>query len=320
MHISGSIKLTLQEDQFCVFCLVKNGFVFIKEWLDYYRNLGASHFFIVDNHSSDGTLEYLMGQSDVTLFFTPLPFKHYEAIIRNFIVSIYCKSMWCLSVDVDEFFDYPYSDQITMKDFICYQNANGYTAVIANMLDMFADGSQVFEGQSLQSFYRFYDVNLIQKKNYSLYLKDLNLLNTNDSDQDVVYFNGVRDKFCQASLPVHEYLLVKHPLTFQDGCLDPHINPHFCNRSNIADTTGALYHYKFVEANVNSVIERMNANDAGIFVAYEYAAYLKFYQDNSGFAFSTDTTREFSDHQSIVNSGFFNISNKYIKYVKSRCH
>lgn len=319
-HISGLPGIILKEDQFCVFCLVKNGFIYVKEWLDYYRNIGASHFFIVDNNSNDGTFEYLMEQSDVTLFSTCLPFKFYESVIRNFIVSVYCKDIWCLSVDIDEFFDYPHSDKITMQDFISYQNINGYTAVIANMLDMFSDGLMVLDNQLLQERYRHYDVELIEKKNYHFYSKDLNLLNNSENDSNTVYSNGIRSRFCQVALPIHEYLLVKHPLTFQDGCLDPHINPHFCNRSDISDTTCALYHYKFVDANVSSVVERMDANNAGIFVAYEYAAYLKFYQDNSGFSFSTNSTREFQTHQSILDSDFFTISNKYIKHVKSRCH
>lgn len=319
-HISGLPGIVLKEDQFCVFCLVKNGFIFVKEWLDYYRNIGASHFFMVDNNSNDGTFEYLMEQSDVTLFSTCLPFKFYESVIRNFIVSVYCKDMWCLSVDIDEFFDYPHSDKITMQDFISYQNINGYTAVIANMLDMFSDSLEGLEDQLLQERYRYYDVELIEKNNYHFYSKDLNLLNNSENDGNTVYSNGIRSRFCQVALPIHEYLLVKHPLTFQDGCLDPHINPHFCNRSDISDTTCALYHYKFVDANVSSVVERMDANNAGIFVAYEYAAYLKFYQDNFGFSFSTNSMREFQTHQSILDSDFFTISNKYIKHMKSRCH
>lgn len=319
-YISGSLGIELAEDQFCVFCLVKNGFIFVKEWLNYYRNIGASHFFIVDNESSDGTFEYLMEQSDITLFTTCLPFKFYESVIRNFIVSVYCKDMWCLSVDIDEFFDYPHSDKITMQAFISYQNINGYTAVIANMLDMFSDSLVVLDNQPLQERYRHYDVESIEKKNYHFYSKDLNLLNNNENDGNIVYSSGIRSRFCQVVLPIHEYLLVKHPLTFQDGCLDPHINPHFCNRSDISDTTCALYHYKFVDANVSSVVERMDANNAGIFVAYEYAAYLKFYQDNSGFSFSTNSMREFQNHQSILDSDFFTISNKYIKHIKSRCN
>jgi len=57
-----------------VISVVRNEGPRIGEFLQHYRGLGAAHFLIVDNGSTDGTRETLVAEPDVDLFATDEPF------------------------------------------------------------------------------------------------------------------------------------------------------------------------------------------------------------------------------------------------------
>ncbi len=58
-----------------VFSTIRNENTRLPYFLEYYRKLGTNHFFFVDNDSSDGSLEYLSNQLDVSLWTTKHSYK-----------------------------------------------------------------------------------------------------------------------------------------------------------------------------------------------------------------------------------------------------
>ena len=50
-----------------LFCTLRDEMIRLPYFMQYYRDLGVSHFLIVDNDSNDGGREYLASQSDVSL-------------------------------------------------------------------------------------------------------------------------------------------------------------------------------------------------------------------------------------------------------------
>ena len=44
---------------------------------------------------------------------------------------------WVLCVDIDELFDYPFRREIPTVDLLRYLNRCGFTAVVAQLLDLF---------------------------------------------------------------------------------------------------------------------------------------------------------------------------------------
>lgn len=69
-----------------------------------------------------------------------LPFRLYEAELKRFLIERYADGRWCLLVDVDEFFDYPASGKLPFAAFLEYLDQRQFTAVVALLLDLFADG------------------------------------------------------------------------------------------------------------------------------------------------------------------------------------
>lgn len=58
-----------------VFATLRDEHIRLPYFLRYYRDLGVSHFLIVDNDSRDGGAEYLAQQPDVSLWSTRASYK-----------------------------------------------------------------------------------------------------------------------------------------------------------------------------------------------------------------------------------------------------
>ena len=66
---------TIHSGDVLLFATVFNEAIRLPYFLEYYRNLGVSHFLIIDNGSSDGSVELLQNQSDVSIWQTEASYK-----------------------------------------------------------------------------------------------------------------------------------------------------------------------------------------------------------------------------------------------------
>jgi len=119
------------------------------DFLRHHRELGLEHFLIVDDHSTDGTREYLQSQADVTLFQPKgTTFKEHKALWRKEILDNYCVGQWTLVLDLDELFVYPHYDRRPISKFIDYLNIEKADAVFAPMVEMYAGHDPAFNLQN----------------------------------------------------------------------------------------------------------------------------------------------------------------------------
>lgn len=132
------------------------------DFLRHHRELGVAHFFIVDDHSSDGTREYFQSQTDVTLFLpNGTTYKHHKALWRKEILDAHALGRWVLLIDLDEQFIYPHCDSRSVDRFAAYLESEGSEAVFAPMVEMYADHSNASSAdanvQPLVKAFPFFD-------------------------------------------------------------------------------------------------------------------------------------------------------------------
>lgn len=108
-------------------------------FLDYYRNLGITHFFLVDNDSSDESLKYLKAQPDLSLWHTSASYSksRFGVDWMNWLLTKYGRNHWCLTVDCDEFLVYPHVDDRPIRALTDWLDACSATAFPAMLLDMY---------------------------------------------------------------------------------------------------------------------------------------------------------------------------------------
>ncbi|WP_439141632.1 glycosyltransferase family 2 protein [Planktotalea sp.] len=125
-----------------LFSTMRNEHVRLPYFLKYYRDLGVNHFFIVDNDSNDGGLEYLSEQPDVSVWHTQNGYKRsrYGVDWLNWLQLRYAHGHWCLTVDPDEFFLFPFCDTRPIRALTDWLDASSIKSFSAMLLDMYPKG------------------------------------------------------------------------------------------------------------------------------------------------------------------------------------
>src|SRR5919107_1654920 len=196
-HLHGPEEVDYEPDELVVVCLVRDGRPYVKSFVEHYRSLGVKHLFFLDNGSTDGTVEALKNYNNVTIVRSKLPYKEYRLAFKRFLIDRFGrKDRWCLYADIDELFDYPYSDVVGLGSLLRYLNEGSYTAVAAQMLDMLAEeplsgsGAGNLPDEPLKERRRFYDVSDISR----ISIKELPRLRNNMLESDAIktFSGGIR--------------------------------------------------------------------------------------------------------------------------------
>jgi len=126
-----------------LFSTMRNERIRLPYFLEYYRKLGVNHFLIVDNASDDGTREYLADQPDVSLWTTGNGYKQsrFGMDWMMHLLRRYGSGNWCLTVDVDEFLVYPFSETRPLRALTDWLDSAGSRSFSAMLLDMYPKGA-----------------------------------------------------------------------------------------------------------------------------------------------------------------------------------
>ena len=125
-----------------LFSTMRNERIRLPYFLKYYRDLGVNHFLIVDNDSTDGTREYLAAQPDVSLWHSDASYKRSRFGMDwiNWLLLRYGHNHWCLTVDPDEFFVFPFCDTRPLRALTDWLDASSIKSFSAMLLDMYPKG------------------------------------------------------------------------------------------------------------------------------------------------------------------------------------
>jgi glycosyltransferase involved in cell wall biosynthesis len=311
-HVHGPEGVAYAPDELVVVCLVQDGRPYLRSFVEHYLSLGAKHLVFMDNGSTDGTVEALKAYGDnVTVLQTGLPFEEYQKYLKQYLVTRFGRGRWVLYVDIDELFDYPYSDVVGLSSFLRYLTGKSYTAVVAQMLDMFPEkppaGRAGEPDESLKELHRFYDISNITRQSY--YSRG-DASNTVASEEIEVHRDGIH-----RTVFGHSALLTKHPLMFLDEKMRPvDPGPHWVGGARVADITCVLFHYKFTadfyERVVRNVEEESYVNDSA-----KYKKFLETLERDSELYIKRETAQELKHVNDLVDNQFLVVSRDYMVLV-----
>jgi hypothetical protein len=129
-------------DDILVVSVLRNERIRLPYFMRYYRDLGVSHFLMVDNGSDDGSREYLAAQNDVTLWETTASYKgsRFGVDWVNWLLMRHARGRWVLVVDVDEFFIYPFCDTRPIRALTDWLDTYNLLSFPAMVVDMYPKG------------------------------------------------------------------------------------------------------------------------------------------------------------------------------------
>src|SRR5215218_7170551 len=316
-HLHGPQEVDYEPDELVVVCLVRDGQPYVNSFVEHYRSLGAKHLFFLDNNSTDGTVEALKSYDNTTVLQTMLPYKEYKFLMKQYLVGRFgTKDRWCLCVDIDELFDYPYSDVVGLNSFLGYLTEKSYTAVAAQMLDMFPEeplsGREGnLQDEPLKELLRFYDISNISRRS----IKELHHLhnrnNTLESDEIEMFRDGIQNTIF-GSKP----LRTKFPLVFTDGTIKPFDrSSHWVDNAKIADISCVLFHYKFLDGFFQKQAAQAVREGQYHNASARYKRYLEVLDKNPALKMKRESARELKGVNDLVENGFLVVSEEYMMMV-----
>ncbi len=298
--IHGPPDIFYNKDELAVVCLVKNAEYYINSFISHYFDLGVKHIFFLDNGSTDNTIEFIKQYDNVTIFSSSLSFKKYKLKMKRFLVNNMPEGRWVLCADIDEFFDFPYSDKISLAGFLEYLNQDNYNAVALQMLDMFSDKSlshvSIIPGEDLRNSFPFYDISAIRKRAYHG-----NIMRHCDGVHSQVF-------------GINKINLTKTCLILRDGKIKPFINSHEMRNEKPADVSGVLYHYKFIHHFEKKAAEAVKEKNY-----YKNSSHYRKYFDvarkNRDMIIKLPTAKRLRSTNDLIDAGFIVVSEKYLNHL-----
>jgi glycosyltransferase involved in cell wall biosynthesis len=309
--VHGPGEIIYDTDELVVLVLLRNGMTYLDMFVEHYSSLGAKHIVFLDNGSTDGTVEALRAYGNVTVLRTVLPYKKYNVAMKRYLIERFGRGRWTLSVDIDELFDYPYSDAVSLRSLLRYLNENSHTAVVAYMLDMFPEGALSEDlstkGDSLKESHRFYDISEIRSQDYRE-VGDIGNTLTNEGIN--ILKGGVQKRAFDISP-----LLIKHPLVFMDGEVRPmDLSDHWVANARIADFAGILLHYK-ISASLYGLVRREVEERRYISRGGKYDKYHDVLRESPDLVIKGDTAKKLENVNDLVGTRLVPVSQEYLRLV-----
>ena len=249
--------------------VVRNESVRLPYFLSYYRQKGVTKFLIIDNDSTDATLDYLLKQPDVYTWHSTKSFRkvNFGSVWFELLLRKYGVGHWCLTVDADELLYYPGCEHKTLTQLCQELDQRNYRAYTAILLDMYSDkaiqGTHYHSGQSFLEVCPYFDRTFYHRKHK----------NATPYQNQTIYVGGARERVFGKD---GDYYLTKVPLLkYVEECvLAP--GQHWTNYPihQIALETGCLLHFKYFDIFLNyvqqEIVRKQHYGDA-----MQYSQYAK---------------------------------------------
>lgn len=305
-RLHGPATVTCNPDELVTLTVVRNGRLHVKSFVQHHLALGAKHLVFLDNGSDDDTVARLCAYDRVTVLRCDVPYSRYENALKSYLAHQFASNRWSLTVDIDELFDYPLSNELPLSGFLEYLNARGFTAVVTQMLDMFADGplSEVRSDPDdlVNEVYRYYDISNIDRPPYEWSHPANPLIR--------MHWGGIRRSVFGTSNGLTKAALVR-----LDGQVQPFVQWHHVVGARVADVTGLLRHYPFVGTFYRKVEEAVRTGRYGATTSQEYEAYARALERDPHLTLRQSTADLFTGMNSLIDSGFLTVSDDYRRWV-----
>ena len=240
-----------------------------------------------------------------------------EVLFKQYLISRFGKKdRWCLCVDIDELFDYPYSDVLNLRSFLSYLNDKSYTAVAAQMLDMFPEkplsGRTSRVDEPLKDLHIFYDISNVSRR--PLAKRSLRRGNALENKDIESFSGGIRNTLFGTGP-----YLTKFPLVRLDGKVKP-INgsSHRIADAAIADVTSVLFHYKFIDEHFHRQVAQAVWEEHRLRGSAVYKRYSEVLENAPSLQLKLETASEIGDVNDLLERSFLTVSEDYVNRVNAK--
>lgn len=300
--LHGKTPPLLAPDEMMVTLLVQNGEHQIESFIEHHLALGARHIVVLDNTSTDRTVELSSRYDEVSVFSATLPYSPWQQRIKAWPGFHFSGEGWSLLCDIDERFDYPGSDPFSLPSFLQYLNQNNYSVVQSHMLDLFSlEPASLWpeSGAELEEKCIWYDLEDVQWKPCRRAVHEA--------------FGGIRKTAFGISPKLTKYPLLRWSAGARPGLKTSHAYA----TGRPADLTTLLRHYKFDRGFLNQCAHAVK-HEHYWNNSMEYKSYLQTMENSPEFTFNPQNPKPGEGIEQLIEDGFINSSENYQQHVSSK--
>ncbi|WP_234685884.1 glycosyltransferase family 2 protein [Bradyrhizobium monzae] len=309
-----------------LFVVLRDEMLRLPYFLDYYRNLGISRFFAIDNGSKDGSGKFLLDQPDCHVFFTEGSYAKSRAGVHwlNSLLDVYGTSQWILLADVDELFVFPGCENTDLQRFCSWQDQFGYEAVYAVLLDMYSSlpirevGYR--QGEDFRATCPYHDSNYLVVRRYGFpkafppfeHIGGPRLRLCFEDQNTAAIWPRLKVKLARRALSVTGLSRLKPPpvaatqaykvplVKWRSG--NAFVNSHRLNEVKLSPVTGALLHFKYFQ-DFGRRIEDALAHGEHYAGSAEYRRYGELLAANPNLSLANAESARYSSTRGLVDCG-----------------
>jgi hypothetical protein len=289
------------KDEIICFARIRNEALRLPWWFEFHRTLGVDRFVIVDNESTDGSLEYLLSCQDVHVFWTQASYAESQSGMAwvNRLLNDIAPGHWAATLDPDELLIYPGFEQVDLKRLTRFLDRTRADALISPIIDMYSSAAirdtRYEPGRDFLEYCPYFD---------SEPLKEMR-----GGARERLFWRG-RTRIARPPY------LGKIPLVRWRSDLAYEVGTHLIANVQPSPVQGALLHFKmfndFHEKVAIAVKERQYWESSG-----QYACYLAGLDENPGLTALHDGSIRFENSEQMLRLGFMHTSPEYTEFLAS---
>lgn len=239
--LHGAARVDLGQADCAVVSLMKDAEYWVADFIRHHQALGVAHIVIMDNGSTDQTVDIAGGFAGVTVLRNTMPAKQYECPLRVAAARKVLRGGWVLFVDSDEMAEVPGG----LGALLAYCNAQGFTAACSQMLDLYAplplSQTRGLDYGQARAVMDRYSLAGLQRRAYGDPASPIAwFLRDNQGAEGVELLTGG----LRHDLFGEDCLLTKHSLVRNTRGAQLMTHPHAASDVVVADVTLVLKHYK----------------------------------------------------------------------------
>lgn len=261
-------------DEVWMMVVCRNEALRLPFMLDYHFRLGVSRVLLVDNVSTDGTLDLVRDDPRIHVFSSSEtyrgPLYWQEPLLRR-----YARGRWCLVLDADELFAYPEMDVLSLPDLVRRLDTEGAQALHAVFVEMFSrspiSAVRYVQGRDPREVAPFFDPT-------ACYVKKAYHRVFTGPGSDFIYMGGTRgrvfkEEFGCSKVPLFRYA----PGMFLRRGL------HTIEGARLSAHQSAVLHFKYLQ-DFHEKVVREAARNVYWNGSAEYKAYAKLLEKDPDFS------------------------------------
>ena len=287
------------------FLCVRNERQRLPALLDHHRRLGVRTFFVIDNGSTDDSIAWLVGQTDVHVWQSTGSFRASRfgmewmlPLLENF-----GRDRWCVVVDADELLTLPLPGGTAIDDYCDALDREEVDAVLAVMVDVYPCG------RLRDALYRSGDDPLALCRWFDRNVWTTHVPRFFDHVGHESFFGGVRQRVFGSPLPAGRgtgdqtyYTLNKVPLFKYTP--EHRFSPsfHWVEGAKMSSSRCALLHWKYTADLVTSASEEVNRAEHWD-SASQYERYVRALNDPDFSLYEPDTSMAYEGPEQLLALG-----------------